>query len=906
VSTLRGNTTAPVEATESQGADFLRTARGHVTGFLRGADRSGTRITHLYTAAVDNSMRRLFAEAKRDGLPGRFCLVATGGYARRALCTWSDVDVMLIADDSADVDLEEMARKLLYPLWDSGLDVGHHPGTIAEVLAAADGILTTQTALLELRFVTGDRSLYQELLEAVSEAVERWRGPLLERVRPENLARFARYGQSVFLLEPHVKEGKGGLRDFHWLSWIARLKYGARGDYDMLMDGLVEPHHYRALMDAYEFLMRVRLQLHVLHGRRQDRLIFESQEPVARALAFKGSGGLLAVERFMGEYYRQAYAMAHICGLYVARMLEFYWDEEEAREGPARRGAASSTAPVTRVSWSDQKASGDGLWVLHKGSVRCLDPEVLSSDPGNIMKLFEFVQAEGARLHHDSLEHVRGALGRIHKRYRHDPAISVRFLQILEGGDVFRTLVAMHRSGFLGRYIPDWGACFCQAQHNRLHLYTVDVHLLYTVRELEALGSSVLAEEQPEVHAAWLARESRAPLILAGLFHDIAKSHGSAHSRVGAEKVTALLNRMGMAESDIERVAWLVRHHLILSDTAYHRDLYDPRTQSDLAAVIPSRGHLDDLLALSWADARATNAASFTSWRQTLLVEAYRAALTAIEPGAGAARLQSPEQKRVQVEALLIPEVGRKRAGDLAALVFEVPVASQPRYLERTSSELLASHAALLAQHVAETSDNAAHRFVCHERYRPEWGVSQWMVCTGDQPGTFSTQAGVLAACGLSIISAAAVTRTDGTCINSFSVTDTRGRAVTDPGRWRRVQRMLGRVMEGEKDLEEVLAGVRDRSSVADSQDARMKRIKVSNEFSDLATLVEVVTTDRVGLVYDITRVFLDFGLDLQVAKISTRHDLASDAFYVVNRRGNKMGKRSRRALTAALRERFD
>jgi len=885
-------------------AEFLKAARERVTGFLSGADRSATRVTALYSAAVDNTLRALCADARGRGLDSGFCLVATGGYARRDLCTWSDVDVMLIQAEGEELDLEELARSVLYPLWDAGLDVGHHPGTIAEVLAVAEGELSTQTSLLQLRFVAGDRGLFQELLDAVDEHLERWREDLLDGVRPANLARFSRYGQSVFLLEPHVKEGKGSLRDFHWLCWIARLRYGARGDYDMLLGGLVEPQHYRELSDAHEFLLRVRLQLHVLHGRRQDRLIFESQEPVARALGFKAGGGLLAVERFMGEYYRHAYAMAHLCGLYVARMLSFYWDEEDAAEQTSAALQLGPSAPIVRSSWDRQKRSDDGLFLLQKGSVRCEDPGALARDPRSIMSLFEFVQEEGARLHHDTLEHVRGALGRIHKRYREDPEVSARFLAMLEGQDVFRALVAMHRSGFLGRYIPDWAACFCQAQHNRLHLYTVDVHLLYTVRELEALSGSAVATQHPEVHGAWTSRDRRAPLLLAGLFHDVAKAHGTAHSRVGAEVVTALLSRMGMDTESTERVAWLVRHHLTLSNTAYFRDLLDPRTRSDLAAVIPSRQHLDDLLALSWADARATNPSSFTSWRQTLLLDAYRVALSVVEPEAVPGP-ESAEQKRAQVEALLVSEVGRKRAPQLADLVFEVPVASQPRYLERTTSELLASHAALLAQR--EGGEGEGADFVCHARHRPRAGISQWMVCTRDVPGTFSTQAGVLAACGLSIVSAEAVTRRDGTCINSFSVTDMRGRAVTDPGRWRRLQRMLSRVMSGEKQLDEMLASARGRVSAGGGgPDARLKRIEVSNELSDLATVVEVITDDRVGLVYDITQVFVERGLDLQVAKIATRHDLASDAFYVVNRQGNKMGKRSRRLLSSVLREQFN
>ena len=511
-------------------AEFLKAARGRVTGFLSGADRSATRVTALYSAAVDNTLRALCADALEPGLGSGFCVVATGGYARREQCTWSDVDVMLIRAEGKDLDLEELARSILYPLWDAGLDVGHHPGTITEVLAVAERELSRQTSLLQLRFVAGDRGLFQELLDATDEHLERWREDLLAAVRPANLARFSRYGESVFLLEPHVKEGKGGLRDFHWLCWIARLRYGARGDYDMLLGGLVEPQHYRQLSDAHEFLLRVRLQLHVLHGRRQDRLIFESQEPVARALGFKAGGGLLAVERFMGEYYRHAYAMAHLCGLYVARTLSFYWDEDDAAEQPSAALQLGPSAPVVRSGWDQEKRSDDGLFLLQKGSVRCQDPETLMRDPSSIMSLFEFVQREGARLHHDTLEHVRGSLGRIHKRFREDPEISARFLAMLEGQDVFRALVAMHRSGFLGRYIPDWAACFCQAQHNRLHLYTVDVHLLYTVRELEALSADAVAQQHPEVHRAWTSRERRAPLLLAGLFHDVAKAHGTAPS----------------------------------------------------------------------------------------------------------------------------------------------------------------------------------------------------------------------------------------------------------------------------------------------------------------------------------------------------------------------------------------
>ncbi|HCP48291.1 MAG TPA: [protein-PII] uridylyltransferase [Deltaproteobacteria bacterium] len=900
---------------EADPAAFLLEARELVLEFQRGSDRSGSRITRLYTAAVDNTLRALYARAvagdeiDRDWATGGFCLAATGGYARKMLCPYSDVDVMLIRDGGSDELLEQLGRHLLYPLWDGGLDVGHHPGTIAEILAKAEDDITTQTALLDLRFVAGNRAIYERFLQEVNGAIERWQDELLLRVRTENLARFARFGESVFLLEPHVKEGKGGLRDIHWLGWIAKLKYGTRGDYDFLLNGLVEPQHYRALIAAYEFLLRVRLQLHVLHGRRQDRLTFESQEPVARALGFKGTKGLLAVERFMGEYYRHAYNMAHTCGLYVARMLDFYWDERRA-DDPERLATpleVGPSAPVVRTARDVEKTSSDGLFVLRRGAVRCVEPEGFQRDPLQILSLFEFQQQVGGRLHHDTMEDVRASLGRVNKRFRESPDVGRRFRQLLEGPEVFRILVAMHRSGFLGRYVPEFGACFCQAQHNRHHLYTVDVHSLYVVRELESLGTHEVRADNELFSDAWSRRERRAPLLLAGLFHDIAKSHGSAHSRVGAEMALTILGRMGFEDHDIARVQWLVRYHLTLSDTAYHRDLNDPKTRAALAAVIPDREHLDDLLALTWADSRATNPQRFTDWQKTLLEHCYQAALSALEPGAAPNPAEVRDVLRSQVEALLAAEVGRKSAPQLAERLFNVAVPSEPTYLERTAPEQLATYAVLLEQLASgDREDGTKLQVATHVRQLPDQGFSQWVVCSWDRPGAFSQQAGVLTACGFSIKTAEAVSRTDGGCINTFAVTDARGRAIPDPARWRRAHKLLERVTRGERDLDKELERVRSQSPPPRDPGARgLQRIEVSNELSDQATVVELVTPDRVGLVYDVTQVMLDFGLDLRVAKIATRHDMASDSFYVLNRRGNQLGRRSRRMLLAVLREHF-
>ncbi len=885
---------------------FLAGAREQIEALRESGSLSGNRLTMLLSSAVDNTIRGLFERTVRDGVldPARardgVCLVAVGGYARKVLCPHSDIDLLLVSDGAVPGELEDLAARVLYPLWDSKLAVGHLVGTVAQILVQGDEDPARQTSLLDCRYLAGSHSLYDSLRQGVALRTEtRWRDELLARVGPENQARWHRYGDSVFLLEPNIKEGKGGLRDLHWLLWIGRVVFGLRGDMDFLLAGIMEPDHYQAITEAWEFLLRARVALHEEAGRAEDRLLFEYQEPIALALGFRKAGGLLAVERFMGEYYRHAWAMAHFTGLYVRRLTGRFWDEG-APPGPLTLGPS---APVVRADLSEKRASDDLLFLLEDGAVRCRDTDRLAREPGRIMNLFAFLQMVGGRLHHETMEEVRTMLPRVTARFRRDPRVGAAFRAILEGPDVFRVLGAMHRSGFLGRYIPEFGAVFCQAQHNRVHLYTVDVHSLYAVRELASLSEASVAAKAPLFARAWESASPRGPLVLAALLHDVAKKHGSAHSRVGAEWIPKIMGRMGWDQPAIERTAWLVRHHLVLPDTAYHRDVYDPVTQAELAAIVPGRAWLDDLMALTFADTRATNPELWTNWKQSLIEEAYGAALVALDLDQTGASLPTVNATRARVEALLLPEVGRKRARELVTMLCDVEVKGQPRYLERTAPEQLATHAILLdqLQHALEHAKVAP--FLSHVRHLPDRGVSEWTVASADQRGLFSLLAGVLGACGLSIVSAAAVTRMDDTVIDTFWVTDLQGRLPEKSRAWKRIDKTLGAVARGEQDLEDLLAAARKAAPPPKEAGAKsLAAVVVSNEMSEQSTVVEVVTQDRIGLLHDITAVLRDFDLDLTVARIATRHDMASDTFYVVSQRGKKLGARRCRQLQAALR----
>ena len=874
-------------------AEFLRASRDRLQAWQRVSDSSGAQVTRLYSAAVDNTLRAVHRRLAADEpwLKDDFCIVAAGGYGRRELCPFSDVDLLLITSGRAEDKLEAATQGLLYPLWDNRLGVGHHIGTTEELLARAAEDLTLQTSLLELRFLAGSQPLFDRFVDALAPAVTGWRQRLLGRVRQENLDRFSRFGESVFLLEPQVKEGKGGLRDFHWLLWIGRLEHNLRGSYDLLLGGQVEPDHFRALMEARDFLLRVRVQLHLDAGRAQDVLRFESQAEVARALGFRKAGRLLAVERFMGEYYRHAYAMAHHVGLYVARWLHFYWDEPE--QAPSH--GALQFGPSTPILHSglDNQRSEDGHFERRAGAVHILDPAGLTRHPERILALFGFLQSGGGRLHHDAMEHVRSALPKVGKRFRGDPAVAARFRAILEGSNVFRILAAMHRCGFLGKYIPEFGACFCQAQHNRVHLYTVDVHSLYVVRELEGLGTDAHRESAEPFAEAWANRSQRGPLIMAGLLHDIAKGRGGAHSRVGADLAVKVLKRMSWDEGEIARVKWLVLHHLALVETAYHRDLFDPETRRRLQSVVPDRAHLDDLMALTWADTRGTNPSLLNSWRQSLLEQAYGVAVQILDPEAAE---EDATALRDNVEDLLVAEIGRRAALPVAERFFAGEDAGS---FTRNPPEDLAEQALLLDR----LGDQP---FVSEGRPRYALGVSVWVVVAPDRPGLLWRLAGALAAASLSIAAAEARTRSDGIAVDTFYVTDARGRVVEDARRWKAVDRFVAIALRSPDELDEAVKHARRQARTPKQPGAmELQRVVVSNDQADRATLVEVVTPDRPGLVYDLARSLAEHSLDLRVAKISTRHDLASDTFYVTNAQGRRLSKRECRRLEASLREQF-
>ncbi len=828
----------------------LREARARVSRRMREDPAFLDHASASLTAAVE---RALCESLREQPWPGAL-LVALGGTGRSDLCLHSDIDVLvLVPETPLEADGDRM-RRLLDPLWAVGLRVANQVDDPRGVLERCEGDLTLLTAVLDARPLSGDLQRWVELRAGIESREPAWFQGLTDSAAAEIRVRHSRHGASTSVLEPQIKDGPGGLRDLHWLIWLARANRGVASLDALWTLGDLDDGHHRELTAAATQLRRTRHATHLLAGRNQERLTFELQEEVATLLGYRDVGGRRAVAIFLADWYRAASTV-----LRILRLLLWRWSGDDLlRAGPSRQVEGGPRRP---------ECVEDVLGLVDQlcGGSPPLDPE--------------------------EAEHLRSWTGAHRRLFRRRPAVAPWFRAFLGRAEVASTLFVMHEVGLLGAIVPEIESTRFQAQYSRIHRYTVDLHLLHTVAELERLTADPRVGPASEAAAR---TSSLAVLRMAALMHDVAKRHGTAHSRIGAEVADRVMRGLGFSDVDVSRVRWLVLHHLLLSETAYHRDLRDAQTQSELRAVVPDAHHADDLFVLTWADSRATNEEQWNGWRQAMVEEVWRAALAAL---VGAQGVPPRAALAAQVEALLVPELGHKRAGVLTSQLFLLMARAEDEG-SGDEPDVLALIAVLLDRLEADPGTAAASAV----RHRPTLGSSEWTVATADRPGVFGELAGTLTACGFAIVSATVRTY-PGFAIDTFRVTDPQGRLTEDPARWRRLDRALLRVLHGEEDLGAMVDLARRhappprRPGQGDQQWTRVR-----NDLSGQATVVEVVVPDRSGLLYDLCRILRAHELDVRVAKVATRHDLVSDTLYVVDRRGRKLSESRRKRLEGALR----
>jgi [protein-PII] uridylyltransferase len=861
--------------------EYLDEVRGEL--FRRHREGAGgLEIVREFTAAMDNLLRAIYryADAQHSRrfsrLNQRLTMIARGGYGRAELNPYSDVDLLFLHDYKPGPYLEVVTETILHASWDAGLIVGYAVRGAAECVKMAAEDLKEKTAILDARFLSGDDKLYAQFDKAlVNDVLNRNQREFFKAKLDESRDRHKHYGESIYLLEPQLKEGEGGLRDLHTALWLAKVKYKVHSLPELVQKAIITEAELAEVIAAQDFLFRVRNSLHFLSRRHTDQLTFEYQEQIAPILGFGGDDGLAASARLMRAYYQQASAIHRFSDGLIARVTEEMTPGRFLRRMPGRQ-----IRPGVLIQ---QRLLGIG------------DADFFKRAPLNLITVFADCQAHGVELSGSAYQLVRDNLYLIDDTMRRDPRAGMALMGILSARQrVAETLEAMHRAGVLGAIIPEFGNLYARVLHDLYHIYTVDRHSLAAVRELERLRTGEFKDSNPLLTE--VAREYDAlPIIfLSLLLHDIGKGHGHDHHERGAVLTAEVCARLGLDGEETDLVVFLVRNHLMMSQVAQKGDVDDVRTVDDFARQVGSIDRLKALYLLTFADMRAVAPNVYNNWRDMLLSDLYMKALKLLEQGDREA--VDPARRLALVKAAVRERLAAANApaNQIASFLESMP----DRYF-------LTAPEADIPMHFELTRAAADNPLVCRHRHFPDLEFTEFIAVTRDQPGLFSRIAGALTANNLNILSARITTRTDGVALDVFRVSHPRGGGgmAMEEERWQRVGRDLEQVLAGERDITALVADAR-RVRLGGRKFVRRVRteVTVDNRSSEQFTVVDVFTQDRVGLLFAITHTLYQLGCVIHLARISTNADQALDVFYISDRGGDKIVDLERmRALRAGL-----
>jgi len=584
------------------------------------AGASGTEVVHQLSAMMDRMVVGLYQELSTvvDGShQGHLTLVAVGGYGRGELNPYSDVDIMFLHDGSlAPERVEAFAQKLLYFLWDLRLDVGYSVRTIADCIEMAAADTTVKTALMDCRLLTGHPPLFEALHKTVfSQILTKSSDSFIKQKIAEMKKRREKYGDTIYLLEPNIKEGEGGLRDLQTALWVTRVKFKFNDPRELIVKGIISEEELEVYRAALDHLWRLRNELHFHTRRKSDQINFDLQVHLAAFLGYKDRGKVLAVEDFMRDYYRHAARVEHFASTLVSRCI---WRDEGG---------------LKVLGYFVRRPVGDGCFVL-KGELIIPDESVVEKDPAVLMRIFELAQKHGVSLNIRVKWLIRRSLYLVNDKFRRNREVNQSFLNILRSEKgVTATLRLMHHLEFLNEYIPEFEHIYCKVQHDLYHIYTVDIHTLFAVEQAEQILNGELSETLPLPCAVARQIGKRELLLLAVLFHDIGKGEGGGHAEKGAAMIPTIARRMGLSKEGTERLEFLVRQHLLFAHIAQRRDLSDEKMLLQFARQMGTSENLKMLYLLTIADIRAVGSDVWTTWKATLLNELYEKAFSILERG---------------------------------------------------------------------------------------------------------------------------------------------------------------------------------------------------------------------------------------------------------------------------------
>ncbi|EWY40490.1 PII uridylyl-transferase [Skermanella stibiiresistens SB22] len=798
-----------------------------------------------------------------------FAIVAIGGYGRGEMAPFSDVDLLFMLPYKKTPRVEQVFEYMLYILWDLGLKVGHAVRSVDECIRQAKADVTIRTSLLESRFLHGEEKLYNELRRRFTKDIVTGTGTaFIEAKLDERDTRHTRLGDSRYVLEPNIKEGKGGLRDLQTLFWIAKYYYQVDRVSELLEKGVLLEEEVAKFAKAQDFLLTVRCHLHYLAGRGEDRLTFDVQADISRRLGYVDHAGLIGVERFMKHYFLIAKDVGDLTRIFCANL------EAEAKRQP--RFSLRRLA-LTRKDVEGFLLDGERLNVRYDRQFK--------DNPVDTIRLFHVAQVNGLDIHPNALRALTRALGVVGPKLRADPEANRLFLEMLTSRkDPEVPLRRMNEAGVLGRFVPDFGRIVAQMQYDMYHVFTVDEHTLFALGILNDIESGALKGELPLASEVIHKLVSRRALYVAMLLHDIAKGRGGDHSVLGAKVAEKLCPRLGLTAEETETVVWLVRWHLNMSDAAFKRDLEDDKTIRDFVELVQSPERLRLLLVLTTADIRAVGPGRWNAWKSTLLAELYHRAEDQMSGVVSALR----RERRVSAAQTAL----RGLLTDWAEPEIENHLShGYPAYWLSFDPETHAHHARLM-----RNAERQGAPLTVDTRIDRARAVTEVTIHTHDHPGLFSRLAGAFALAGATIVDAKIFTMTNGMAVDVFSVQDAAGGPFDSGDKLAKMAVMIERTLSGQlRPLQELAK----RKPTLTNRTRVFKvppRVLIDNKASTTHTVIELNGRDRPGLLYDVTRALTNLSLQISSAKVSTYGEKAIDVFYVKDVFGLKITHESKLA----------
>lgn len=838
------------------------------------ADQDGALAVLGNAYVIDQLIRAMYHMAARHLYPTAnptkgetLCIIAVGGYGRGELAPQSDVDLLFLHDYKLSPRVEQIVEDILYLLWDLGLKVGHSTRSIDECVRQAKSDWTICTSILEARFIWGEKSLFAELQKKFrKQVIEGRESEFLEAKLHERDERHAKMGDSRYVLEPNIKDGKGGLRDLHTLYWITKFLFQVTDIGELPDKGKLTQREVEGFVKTQQFLWTLRCHLHYLTGRAEDRLTFDVQPELAKRMGYTDHAGAKGVERFMKHYFLIAKDVGNLTRIFCA-----------AFEANSKRRRLLELPK--RVFRRDVEG-----FPVESGRLTIEDPRRFEKDPVDMLRIFRASQRNNVDIHPDALQSITRKLRFLNKKAQKNPEANAIFLEILTAKeDPEVTLRHMNECGLFGKFLPDFGRVVAQMQYDMYHVYTTDEHTIRAIGILNRIENGTLATDHPVASTIIDKVLSREVLYVAVLMHDIAKGRGGDHSVLGADIARKVCPRLGLSDEQTETVAWLVLHHLAMSETAFKRDLGDPKTIHDFVDLVQSPERLRLLLCLTVVDIRAVGPKVWNNWKATLLRELYYRAEDLMSGG----MLEEGREKRAD---MLRADL-RERLADWPAEEAEAHVnRGGTSYFLSYDIDSLARQAEVIRK--AEARQDMLSLDVLVDR---EKAVTEVTIYAADHPGLFSRLSGAMAVCGASIVEAKIHTFTDGMALDTFLIQDADGAAFKHAGTASRLEETVRKVLSGElRPLQELerraRTGLKSRTDVF----TVAPRVLIDNKASNTHTVIEVNGRDRPGLLFQLTSTITRLGLQIGKAKISTFGEQVVDVFYVKDVFGLKVDHESK------------